>query len=492
MRVAHTTLELPASEGEQLLLLAGGQPLPSQMRIERRPTPGRSDGEIDRVHLTVALPTRALGLTWLTRGDRRQHPTPSVADPVTLEQTTTGWRLANAQLRLDIDAAGAITLHDRRSGHSQALGLHLESHHDAGDSYDFSPLPGDAGRRSGAALRPPEALDTGPLRSTLRWPVELTLPARLADDRRTPHGRVLLRAELAVTLEAFAEHAALSVTFEQTACDQRLRLRLSSGIHADHVLADAHWHQERIPVSHEAHPHWYQQPVDTHHQRRYTAVCDEQRGLALIARGLPEAAAMPTAGGVDLAVTLVRAVGWLSRDDLLSRPQGAGPALATPGAQCLGTQRMELALAPFAGAADQARLQRAAEAFLHPPQIFSAGFYDPRPDLQLGAASDAGSGAREGAPIAGPEVSEPLLLSALKPADNAPGLVLRLWNPTDRRVAGRLQLPPSWNLHRLLEARLDEHGLREISHERGTVSVELEPSEVLTLHLEPTYPGGER
>src|SRR5204862_133225 len=52
-----------------------------------------------------------------------------------------------------------------------------------------------------------------------------------------------------------------------------------------------------------------------------------------------------TPGG-DLLVTLLRAVGQLSRGDLPTRPGHAGWPTPTPGAQCLGPDRIELALVP--------------------------------------------------------------------------------------------------------------------------------------------------
>ena len=53
-------------------------------------------------------------------------------------------------------------------------------------------------------------------------------------------------------------------------------------------------------------------------------------GLTVVAPGLPEAEVTPD--GV-IAITLLRAVGWLARTDLRQRPQPAGPAVPTPGAQ---------------------------------------------------------------------------------------------------------------------------------------------------------------
>jgi mannosylglycerate hydrolase len=62
-----------------------------------------------------------------------------------------------------------------------------------------------------------------------------------------------------------------------------------------------------------------------------------------------------------LALTLVRSVGWLSRRDMVTRGVGAGPDLATPDAQCLGTQRFEFRLGLLASLGSSALLREAAE-----------------------------------------------------------------------------------------------------------------------------------
>jgi alpha-mannosidase len=50
-----------------------------------------------------------------------------------------------------------------------------------------------------------------------------------------------------------------------------------------------------------------------------------------------------------IALTLLRAVGWLSRDDLWVRRIAAGPLVPTPGAQCFGDYTYEYAILPHSG-----------------------------------------------------------------------------------------------------------------------------------------------
>jgi alpha-mannosidase len=132
-----------------------------------------------------------------------------------------------------------------------------------------------------------------------------------------------------------------------------------------------------------------------------------------------------------IALTLLRCTGDLSRHDLRTRPGPAGPGTATPLAQCPGALEARLSL--FAG-------------------------------LDPAAARDAELGLR--AVTAGPAPLaaagralvelEPrgLVLSALKPAEQGPGLVLRVLNPGDTAVAARVR--PGFAFERATPVRLDE------------------------------------
>jgi alpha-mannosidase len=71
-----------------------------------------------------------------------------------------------------------------------------------------------------------------------------------------------------------------------------------------------------------------------------------------------------------LALTLLRSVGYLSREDLVTRPSGhAGPGLPTPGAQCLGVHSFRLAFEPRGDAPSNNALFARAASFVAPPHV---------------------------------------------------------------------------------------------------------------------------
>lgn len=499
--VVHTEVEVTAGDGPRLTALdEAGRPLPTDRRVRRVAVAGRSDTWIDRVALTIALPTRptSLSLLRLAAGDA-QGPLP--ADPVRATTIAGGLRLENAALRVTVAPDGTVVLLDRASGRAYPLALRFEDEADAGDEYDFSPLAGARTVVVGQPLAPPTLAATGPLSGAIELRYRLELPHRLSEDRRTRVGRVAMDVRVVLRLEAFAERLDLTAELTNAAEDHRLRLRLDTGIDADHVWADGHWDVLRRPLRPPTADHWYQRPLPTGHQRRFVAVSDGVTGLAVLARGLPEYEAAPGAAGVELAVTLLRCVGWLSRNDLASRPQGAGPALPAPGAQCLGPHRFELAVVPFAGPWWQGPLPVAAERFTVPTRAFPAGRHEPRPDLASGAEAATGPRA-DGASAASPApagvpadagvrdrthaglgiaLTPPLTLSAAKLADAGSGLIVRLWNPSPEAVAGRLDTS-----NRLSEAfltRLDETRGERLAVVDDGLELRLGPKEVVTVEL---------
>ena len=81
-------------------------------------------------------------------------------------------------------------------------------------------------------------------------------------------------------------------------------------------------------------------------------------------RGLPEYELVNHKGLTHIAVTLHRAVGYLSvSNGSIRRPQ-AGPSIPTPGAQCLRKMKAELAFGSLLG--QKTDLIKEAKAFAHP------------------------------------------------------------------------------------------------------------------------------
>jgi alpha-mannosidase len=200
----------------------------------------------------------------------------------------------------------------------------------------------------------------------------------------------------------------------------RLRARCSTGLSGAAIIAGAAFDAvARPPVRVAAGTYPRETPVRTAPAQRFVAAAHGGRGIAVLAPAFFEYEWTPAG---DLLVTLLRAIGDLSRGDLPTRPGHAGWPTAIPGAQCLGTTRIELAIVPVT-ASDVERGDLL-------PQLWEDAFLPLYP-VWL----------RDAGPLTLPPLNVTLegaglVFSSLKPAQVGSPLVLRCYNATYRKAAG--------------------------------------------------------
>ncbi|MFM7223903.1 MAG: glycoside hydrolase family 38 C-terminal domain-containing protein, partial [Actinomycetota bacterium] len=105
-------------------------------------------------------------------------------------------------------------------------------------------------------------------------------------------------------------------------------------------------------------------PLPTFPSRRFVDASDGTVGLALLHDGLLEYEVVDA--GRELALTLLRANGYLSRSEPHLRPNPAGPLDPLEGPQLAGRQRAEYAVMPHRGDWRAADCYGAADAFTVP------------------------------------------------------------------------------------------------------------------------------
>jgi len=194
---------------------------------------------------------------------------------------------------------------------------------------------------------------------------------------------------------------------------------------------------------------------------RYVSAFREERGATVFSDGLAEYE-VDADGAVW--VTLLRAVGELSRHDLPERPGHAGYPVATPSAQSPGPFEARLAFAlqgPFSEETTTL-INRLADDVLLPL----------RGDTWRTAIAPPAS-------ITGAELSgEGLAFSTVKDSEDGEWLVLRCVNLLDREVQGRWQVP---GLVEAMRARLDETPLGSVAVQDGRVDFVAPPRGIVTI-----------
>lgn len=337
---------------------------------------------------------------------------------------TTGEVVRNEHFELRVDGTGrALRLTDRTSGLEYAGLFAIESTLDAGDSYNYSPPPRPEISRADVIGWRTSGIGTAC--ETLTLDLALDQPAGLAPDRvGAAADRVRSEGRLTLRLLAGEPMVRATLTWHNAARDHRLRLVLPLPEPVADTASDGGFAWTTRPVT------FAEVPDAPSRAEARVSVNPSHSAVAagpfgFIHRGLQEFEVERSAAGDRLGITLLRSVGWLSRRDLVTRGMGAGPDMATPGAQCLGEHRYDFALSLDTEAV--ALLGRAA-AWRRPPALLR-GHAPPSP--------------------AGMTLSdERLQVSSLRRLDDA--IELRVWNPTGDAVPVYL---PGWETNAIDLAR---------------------------------------
>jgi alpha-mannosidase len=273
------------------------------------------------------------------------------------------------------------------------------------------------------------------------------------------------------TLDAGSPHINFSVTVENTARNHRLRMLFPTG--AERVTsarADTAFGIVSRPARREVPATIRNEaPVSSAPMISVVHAGDDRSGATVIGRGLMEYEVVPGEGSASIALTLIRAVGDLSRNDLATRPSGhAGPPVATPAAQCIGRYQFEIAFEPCGGAPASGRLYASARAVTIPPRVVAAR----KPG---GAAETRRSFLRV------ERRSGDAVLSALKKAEDRDGIIVRLFNPG--ALEADVALTPGFAVTEAFAVNFLEAHQSALTIIGNTVSVRLKPHRIQTIEL---------
>jgi len=386
-----------------------------------------------------------------------------------LSGTDRVWRrgpraIENEFLRVEARARdGTLAVIHKPSG----LNLHglnlFEDDGDCGDEYNFCP-PRDDRVVRGGRLRAVH-MHRSNTTQELRLRLVLRLPGELAPNRmRRSRALVDMPVEVRARLTAGVDRVDLEVQVDNVAKDHRLRVLFPTPLRTESAAYDSHFEVVqrgiRLPQWDET---WVEQPRPEKPQRRWVDISDGATGLMIANRGLPEVEVRPTAHGSEIALTLMRCVGWLSRDDFPTRRGHAGPALETPAAQMPGRHVFAYSILPHAGGWEQA--YRRAHEFDRPASAVATALHRGRMPSSASLVQIHGGD---------------FLVTAVKQAERGGTLVVRGVNLG--KTQARVHLRPWRRFGRCQLARLDETPLSNLSLRRdGTVEIELRPAQVVTL-----------
>ncbi len=228
---------------------------------------------------------------------------------------------------------------------------------DGGDTYNYSPPDIDRIVDRPDAVRI-ETIESGPVRARIRIESDYTWPAcAIGDDRAcSERSDATVGVTVVTTLEVRPDERFLRVAHEldNQARDHRLRAHFPLPTRVEGSDAECAFTVVHRDLTAEGGTHEFGLP--TFPSRRFVDASDGNAGCALLHDGLLEYEVVDD--GNELALTLLRATGWLSRSEPSLRPNPAGPPVAVNGAQMLGGQRVRIRRLPPSRQLARGRLLR--------------------------------------------------------------------------------------------------------------------------------------
>ncbi len=286
--------------------------------------------------------------------------------------------LANEFLEVDVDhQTGTYTITTVDGTIAPGLGRLVEGG-DGGDTYNYSPPTKDV------IIDRPEAVtvtlhEHGSVRAQLRvvtwyrWPQHAVGNERACSRRSDEQ----ILTEVTTTLELRAGEPFLRVRteFDHRCRDHRIRVHFPLPHPVTQSHAECAFAVVARDLTTEGGPH--EAPLPTFVSRRFVDASDGNQGVALIHDGLLEYEIVEH--GTELALTLLRATGYLSRSEIALRPNPAGPLDPLEGPQLQGPHAVEYSVMPHAGTWQDAGLYRIADEVLVPLERVRARGHGVRP-----------------------------------------------------------------------------------------------------------------
>jgi mannosylglycerate hydrolase len=373
------------------------------------------------------------------------------------------YKIENPFFTVEVLHDGTLTLLDLSSGVTFSGLNRFQDGGDCGDEYNYAPP--DSDKLITPHLKNVQ-LTRGSVQQVLELELELDTPQALTPDRKS---RTMKRATLpiktTICLTNGVPRLDIHTSVDNLVRDHRLRVHFPAPFAASRGAHDGHFEVvERnvgVPDFDES---WVEQPRPEVPQRAFSSISDGEAGLTIANRGLTEVEVIKNSqGNAEIAVTLLRCVGWLSRDDFSTRNGHAGPFLETPGAQMPGTWTFDYSIIPHRG--DWHKSFEQAYAFEVPLHGISTSIHE-------------GSLPASGSFLA----VEPgtFVVSAVKQSEDGRGWLVRGYNITGENIAVTLQ---PWKVFKNVErVNLAEENMSTLKPgKEGAVNLPVRGHEIITV-----------
>ena len=411
----------------------------------------------------------AMGYKVIEKADKPNHPV-----------ITEGLKVSNGLIEVEFNPNGSFNLLHITSGKSyQNQGI-LENGADTGDEYNYSYPDVDqiiTSKDCQAHITLTEQSDT---LATFRVELIMSLPESDAQNHST---RSETMRDLPIvtyyTIEADSDIVKCKTLLRNTVKDHRMRVLFKTDIQSDVAHAGSPFDVVQRPI----HLDDYDEssiPEDVKKviigareakpntiflNREFVDINDEENGLAVLSKGLPEYQIIEQD---TIALTLFRSVGWIAKD-INSRIGDAGPEIFTPDAQCLREMAFEYAVYPHQGNTDQGQVCQVAN-------IYNTDLLLCTTDRHKGTLSSSDSF------FSITDSNNTVKITALKRSEDKQAIIIRAYNAGMKEST--CHLSSKLQIQKAVLTNLLEEETEKVDVKNNEVTMTIASKKIFTLRLE--------
>jgi mannosylglycerate hydrolase len=340
--------------------------------------------------------------------------------------------LENEFYRINVNDNGTLSVFDKETEMLFDQVLRVEDGSDDGDEYDYSPSRQEWLLYSDEFKAETSIKHEG-FQSVATIKLRMNVPANLQEREERTGQNGFVDVDCQVVLKQGSRRIEVRMELDNQADDHRVRVLVPTPFVSENVVADnqfglitrptndpvmAVWEEEK----------WKEAPVPVYQLMNFAAVENTTGGIALMTNGLREFEVISSKGNEErdtFALTLLRGVGVLGKEELLLRPgRPSGIKIPTPDSQTRGKIVCEFALFGFAGNHIDANIMAEARDNVTPIECYNKIPYNAM-KLNVG---------EQDKPLTYSLLSKDqkgAVLSVLKKAEDQDALILRVYNPAE-------------------------------------------------------------
>lgn len=260
-------------------------------------------------------------------------------------------------------------------------------------------------------------VNNGILSATFKINHKLRIPLNLAERKKKNPKLVNVDVNLFITLSKNSKRVELKVEVDNRAESHRLRIMFPSNLAAKFHYGEGQFDVVKRSSERPDTKDWVEQPMYDFPLHHFADVSDGKNGLALLVDGLKEYELLDDKKKT-LAITLFRGF------EYIIAPSSKQDYTFQKGSQCLGKSSYRLAIYPHKGDWQAGEVYKEALNFNNQISLVQTGKANGELPTKLSFMK---------------VIPEDLVFSALKKSEDSDGFVLRIYNPTEKNIEGKVE-----------------------------------------------------